>query len=370
MNATTTASSQLFSRPDDEVFSGWGDILSHLRNEQARTVEIPLESLSATSEEGLLCAKFSSADRSFTTQMTDWSFGSVTKFTGVRGAYGTLNALTPQTSATAINELLTSNGERDKSRVSLVYLPEDKSAPPVSRAFYSNKYNRVSDLEVFQHFHTLSEQFGYEPAGEFAGKRGGLSPIRPEASGLYRGDRNSFGFIANERGKVDIDNSSLYHAVMWGNSEVGKETLWFQDVLYNFICGNHMIWGPKRLRTVKHKHVGQVREVLLQATSMFEDVDRERGERKVKTEQMFATASTTSFAKTREQVESKLADRMTKKDASLSASYLDHPSGYPMNPTSVWGVVQAITLASQEKKLTDEKRAMDTVAGNLLSQLA
>ena len=370
MNTITKASQSLFGRPDDEVFSGWGDILTHLREEQKRTIEVPLDHLSATSRDGSLLASFSKDGNSYLTEITDWSFGCVAKFTGVRGAYGTLNSLTPQTSATAINELLGRNSASRRDRVSLVYLSEDKSNAPVSRAFYSNAYKRVSDLEVFQHFHTLSEQFGYEPAGEFAGKRGGLSPVRPEASGLYRGDRSSFGFIANERGKVDIDNSSLYHAVMWGNSEVGRETLWFQDVLYNFICGNHMIWGPKRLRTVKHKHVGDVRAVLEQATRMFEEVDLEREERRISTEEMFMKASTTSFAGTRKLVESKLADKFTKKDAALASSYLDHPQAYPKNPTSVWGVVQAITLASQEKNFMDEGRAMNKVAGDLLSQLA
>ena len=131
-----------------------------------------------------------------------------------------------------------------------------------------------------------------------------------------------------------------------------------------------MIWGPKRLRTVKHKHVGEVRAVLEQATRMFEEVDLEREERRIGTEEMFVKASTTSFATTRELVESKLADKFTKKDATLASSYLDHPQAYPKNPTSVWGVAQAITLASQEKKFMDEKRAMDKVAGDLLSQLA
>jgi hypothetical protein len=376
MNAITTASKQLFTRTDDEVFAGWGDILPHLREQNERTIEIPLNRITAVAYGGDLNASFLGAapggdngSQEYHTEMTDWSFASLTKFTGVRGAYGTLNALSAQTSADALNELLEKGDARHRERVALVHLPQEGN--PTTRAFYSPMYERVSDLEVFQHFHTLSEQFGYEPAGEFAGKRGGLSPVRPEASGLYRGDRDSFGFIANERGKIDIDNSSLYHAVMWGQSEVGFKTLWFMHCLYNFICGNHMIWGPKRVRTVKHKHTGGVRSVLRQATSMFEDMDRERNESRIKTEEMFAKASTTQFAATRELIEKKLqTHKLTKKDAALSRSYLDHPSAYPKNPTSVWGVVQAVTLASQEKKFMDQKRAMDEVAGKLLSQLA
>ena len=86
---------------------------------------------------------------------------------------------------------------------------------------------------------------------------------------------------------------------------------------------------------------------------------------------MFSKASTTQFADTRELIEKKLqTHKLKKKDAILAGSYLEHPSAYPKNPTSVWGVAQAITLASQEKGLMDEKRAMDRVAGNLLSQLA
>ena len=122
MNTITKASQSLFGRPDDEVFSGWGDILTHLREEQKRTIEVPLDHLSATSRDGSLLASFSKDGNSYLTEMTDWSFGCVAKFTGVRGAYGTLNSLTPQTSATAINELLGRNSASRRDRVSLVYL--------------------------------------------------------------------------------------------------------------------------------------------------------------------------------------------------------------------------------------------------------
>lgn len=376
MNVATTASRQLFSRAGDEVFSGWDHILSHLRTVQDNTVEVPLNHLSAVADRDSVYAQFSAdGGDTYATRMNDWSFNQMTKFTEVRGVYSALNALSPQTSASALNELLVRNGAQDRDRVALVHLspkPTDEDTmphDPVSRAFYSTSYNRVGDLEVFKHFHHLSEQFGYEPAGRFAGKRGGLAPVKPEASGLYRGDRSSFGFVANELGRIDIDNSSLYHAVMWGNSEVGKETLWFQDVLYNYICGNHMIYSPKRMRMTKHRHTGAVRSVLMEATRMFESVDGEREDRRLKTQEMFSKASTTIFAQTRKLVEKKLASSLTKRDAMLSANYLEHPFAYPKNPISVWGVAQAITLASQEKVYVDERRAMDKVAGNMLAQL-
>ena len=197
-----------------------------------------------------------------------------------------------------------------------------------------------------------------------------MPPVRPEASGLYRGDRNSFGFVCNERGKIDIEDSSLYHAVMWGNSEVGKETLWFQDVLYDFICGNHMIWGPKRVRKTKHKHTGNVRDVLQKATLMFRETDSERWSRRESIARIHTAATRSQFATSRKLVKDKLEDYLTKKDAAGVLPFLDHEAAYPKNPTSYWGVSSAITLYSQTKNFTDERLALDTIAGNMIQSLA
>ena len=369
--ALTTASRQLFTRSNDEVFHNWNHILTHLRHISDRSVEVGHHNITAIADENKVYALLDGVDAEYTTGMNDWSFTQLTKQTGVRGAKGTLNSVEPQTSADAINQLLQKTKGNLNKGVALIHLPEMQDPDiPTTRAFYSNRYERVSDLEVFSHFHSLSEQFGYEPAGVFAGKRGGLPPVNPEASGLYRGDRSSFGFVCNEQGKIDIDNSSLYHAVMWGNSEVGRETLWFQDVLYDFICGNHMIWGPKRVRKVKHKHTGNVRDVLRKSTTMFQEVDLERDERREAVATIHNTAIRTQFANTRELIQSKLATHMTKKDASGVLPFLDHPSAYPKNPTSYWGVSSAITLYSQTKDFTDERLALDTVAGNMVQSLA
>lgn len=366
--AITTASNQLFSRDKDEIFSGWGHILGHLREVNERSIEVSVKNLTAVADDNKVYAHTQGSDAEFVTEMNEWSFSQVCKLTGARGAKSTLNRLDAQTSSDAINQLLKQTGENLRKRVNLIHLPAG-GGHPHTRAFYSDRYERVSDLEVFTHFHTNAEQFGYEPAGLFAGKRGGLPPVNPEASGLYRGQQSSFGFICNEAGKIDIGDSSLYHAVMFGNSEVGKETLWFQDVLYDFICGNHMIWSPARLRTVKHKHTGDVRDVLQKATHMFRDVDAERYERREKTAIMYNKAIRTQFADTRKHVQEKLANYLTIKDSKLAGEYLEHPAAYPSNPTSVWGVASAITLASQTKTFPDQRRAMDVVGGKLLAQL-
>lgn len=370
MNVLQAGSKQLFNRGEDEIFSGWDHILTHLRTVADRTVEVKVDKVSALSDGSKVYAHMDGPEAEFTTEMNDWSFTQMTKITGVRGAKGTLNSLSADTCALSINELLEKTRGNLNKRVANIYLPSmGEEGNPKAQAFYSPRYERVSDLEVFTHFHSLSEQFGYEPAGVFAGKRGGLPPVRPEASGLCRGDRSSFGFVCNERGKIDIDNSSLYHAVMWGNSEVGKETLWFQDVLYDFICGNHMIWGPKRHRKVKHKHTGNVRDVLQKATLMYQEVDAEREERRERIAAMHQAATRQQFATKRELIASKLANYMTKKDASGVLPFLDHPAAYPKNPTSVWGVTSSITLYSQTKQFTDERLALDRIAGDMIQNL-
>ena len=372
MSTLTTASRQLFSRPDDETFSGWSDILDTLRTRNEQTEERPYTSLGAVNFADrvyLSCAD--GATQTNIAQLTDWSFSQLCRQISVTS--GTINRLSSATAATAINELMPAgmSGVANVMRPQRRPLDDGIIQHDQIRGLYSRRYERVADYDVFKFFHALSEQYGYEPAGNFAGKRGGMAPIRPEASGLYAGASDSFGIIANEEGKIDIDNSTLYHAVMFGNSEVGKKPLWVTDCLYNFICGNHQLWGATRVREIRHRHIGSVRDVLQESKrEFFEVTDQERHEHREKIAQTYQAATRRQFAHTRERAQERLKAYMPKKNALGALEFLDHAAAYPKNPLSDWGVGQAITLYSQTLPNQDSRHRLDTAAGKIIQGTA
>ena len=362
-----TANRQLFSRPADETFGGWHSVLDHLRERDRRTAERPHTSLTASNDDenvyltGTAGSNGTGAmDRP--ARMTNWSFLQLCR--KAAGSADTINRLSPATAATALNELLSGTDTSGVANVLQTHAGEDEI-----RALYSAKYERVSDHDVFKFFHAQAEQYGYEPAGTFAGKRGGLPPVRPEASGLYAGDSDSFGIIANEAGKIEIDNSTLYHAVMFSNSEVGKRTLEVTDCLYNFICGNHQLWGATRVRTIRHRHVRSVRDVLDRAKcEIFEMADAERQEHREAIAQTYQTAIRRQFATTTERAKDRLKAYMKKKDAVGALGFLSHEAAYPRNPLSAWGVGQAITLDSQTLPNQDLRLKLDAAAGKIIQE--
>ena len=351
----TTASTQLFTRPADETFSGWNDILTALRQREENTSEIGYSHLKASAADQRVYLNLNNTQ---TTTMSNWSFRQLCGQVGASAR--TINALTAETAATALNELMARAGNQNGVANVL-----DNSTV---RGLYSRHYRRISDLNVFRFFHTLSEQYGYEPAGNFAGKRGGMAPIRPEASGLYSGCEDSFGIIANEEGKIEIDGTELYHAVMFGNSEVGKKSLWVTDCLYNFICGNHQIWGAQRVRTIAHRHIGtSVTEVLEKARKQFfEKTDAERREWREGVAATYQAAVKTPFADSTEKATKRLQSYIPKSHAVGALKMADHPAAYPKSPLSHWGIGQAVTLYSQTLATQDTRHSLDVAAGKII----
>lgn len=361
MTALTTASRQLFSRPADETFSGWNHILDALRERDANTRERPYTMMTATSDaERIYMTCIDDNAARTTAQLTDWSFRQMCA--QINGSQRTLNRLTPATAATAINELMT-----PRSGVANILQQNGSQLMDKIRGLYSDQYERVSDFDVFKFFHTLAEQYGYEPAGNFAGKRGGQAPIRPEASGLNSGDTSSFGIIANEEGKIEIDDSTLYHAVMFGNSEVGNKALWVTDCLYNFICGNHQLWGAERVRTIRHRHVGTVREVLEKSKrEFFQVTDQERQQHREKIAATYEAATRRQFATSSKAAMKRLQSYIPKSHAVGALAFAGHAGAYPKNPFSDWGIGQAITLYSQTLPNQDTRLGLDTAAGKII----
>jgi len=364
MNINQKASHQLFSRPDDECFRDWTHLFEHLNHQEANTQEIrEVSSLRSAPVDGSLELMFECPAFNGMAKLNDWTFKQLCGMTGVRGVSAAINALSPNTASLALNELL------DRAEIpKRTLLVDDNGLEVTARAIYSGKYERVSDYDVFRSMYRLSNQYGYEPAGNFCGKRGGLSPVRPEASGLYAGSEDSFGFIANEEGSIDIDNSTLYHMFMFGNSEVTKSTFWFSEAYYSFICGNHNIYGITNMRHGKKKHIGDVRSVFEDIKKAFQRTDEERNEIRDSVYKTHQVAIRRQFADTLIRTEERLRDYLTHKDARSVLPWIDHPNAYPKNPLSYFGVAQAVTLASQTKNTVDDRMKMDRVAGEIVAQ--
>lgn len=368
-SVVTTASDQLFSRPADECYASWEDLLNSLHRRESHTKEHNANALSVTplgDKELMLNAHVDGVPGQ--AHMTDWSFRLLCS--KAKAPYYFLNQLPADNVANDLNLMLERHDNNGKKTVINIHQGEDDTIP-TARAFYTPTYSRISDYQFAHQIHEHARDYGYEPAGVFAGRKWGEESIRPEATGLYSGDRDVFLFLANEQDPIPHDNGELYHAVIAWNSEVCARKFHVEHMLYDAICMNHIIWGVCEHRMTEQRHVGDVRRKFIKSLNLFPEMDARRKEDNELIYKSVQMAQRKRFADTREKAQEKLAGYMNKKQASNALAYLDDDRAFKKNPLSVWGVTSAMTLYSQTLSgNADVRHSIDATAGKILNGLS
>lgn len=364
MSNITVASRQLFSRTPDTYCTSLDHMVSRLEEREHHTRIVDMKGIHVAPS--LYRESLNVTHRSGTIfNLNHTSFSQLCGMVG--GGAGVINKLSDDTASRALNELIASTGISSKEyRINALGHQDGVDL----RSFYSPRYERVPDVEVAKHFRSLANNYGYEPAGTFAGKRGGLPPIKPDATGLYVGEHDIFGFLANERDPVETrSDSALYSAIIFGNSECKTATVYWMHVYYEFICGNMQLWNVGYKNEARQKHIGTPRDVLVSATEAFQKAEADQISVKDKIYKAVKSAQRTMFADTIALTQDKLEKYLDKKKASGVLQFLDHPRAYPANPLSVYGVGQAVTLFSQTYGNADERLSIDRIGGKILSSV-
>ena len=86
------------------------------------------------------------------------------------------------------------------------------------------------------------------------------APITKENTTLYRGDRDYFIFLCDGDHDIDVRNRRAGQTgrmqrgfFMWG-SEVGARSQGLGTFLYDFMCGNHIVWGVSGFEEMRIRH--------------------------------------------------------------------------------------------------------------------
>ncbi len=357
------ASRQLFTRPDDQCFSGWDPLLRYLQGREQDTREVDVDRLAlrtvAEGDELKLRAEGT------TYGMTDWAFRHVCGLSRAPSEF--INRLPAETAALVLNETRALYGD-EKNEARLLTL--DTFPEPTARAIYSRSYARVPDLTVATLVH--QEATGFVPAGTLAGRRAGLPPVKPLATGLYASDRDIFLFLANEsqpvewkpKGSNGSQGSALHRFLIVRNSETTTRLIGLVMGLYDFICGNHIIWNAEEVMVWERRHVGDpeaILEYLRRSIEALQDRATIHQELAVLQE-----AAETAFASTKEQFIEKLYPDVTKQLAAQAwdSAIVDFDAHVPL---SVWNAVRGMTRVSQQFGHMDKRLEVDQVAGTLLA---
>ncbi len=300
---------------------------------------------------------------------THYSFGQLARTIGAPASY--LRTLPPAIAADAINY-----GLQDAAPVGTnanLLVRDDPSKPqPIIRACTSETYGRVWDAQLYGE---LNRHFGDGMRSN--GGQWMTPPAWPgsEASGQYRGDRDSFvirvdgGSIVTDptaRGNGSASDGQMFRGIMVRNSEVGHCSITVECVLFRYICGNHMLWGAIMDRQFRRRHVGN--KITRATMTELANIAYKFNTRSASTDEaIIRTLIDHEIAHTKEAVIDELRKLGATKEQATEA-YATCEAKENASPRSFWGIAQGLTRNSQESGYQDDRLALDLLASQVLKK--
>lgn len=373
-----TAQSEYYRRPADERFSSVAALQEHAQHQkevsrektinakELRAVELDSKSIALVGPQGNPA------------KMTHWSFGQLCRSIGAPAGY--LRDLPAELCARNVNHGLQHTPPATDLRL-LLQAPNGNPHPTV-RACTSDTYGRVWDADLYSA--VLNNIMG---RGDFM-----LPPTGDgKPAGAYRSDRDSFLIIVNggsivqdpslvnstftrptprpgAANEASVDPSGLYRGLMIRNSEVGASSITIDQILFRYICGNHMLWGAMVDKTFSRRHVGKdsaLRDTIREITSIafhWTNAGASRDESIIKTLINHEIATTRSGV-----VDELRKIGFGKKDAEAAYDAAEiHEPG--CSPRSFWGIAQGATRLSQASGYQDERYSLDQLAADVLKR--
>jgi len=355
MGLITTAANEYYRRPEDERFPSPEALLTFLAERKAASREITYNAKDlriAPAEDGRRIVLESPRGQA---ALTPWSHSQLCRMVGAPAGY--VRTLPADIAAKALNHGITQTTVGTTAQILAQRTPEGVTA----RAITSESYGRLWCADL------------YKPILDTLGAHGwGLPPTWDgKPAGAYASDRDSFlvlvngGSIVNDP-SVRNGNGQMYRGVILRNSEVGAGTVLIDQILYEYVCGNHNFWGAVVSRSFRRRHVGT--RVLIDTLREVGNLARTWVHRAASADEaIIRSLIDLEIASTKEAVIDELcAMGATKADA--EAAYATCEQNFDASPRSFWGLAQGFTKASQASGWQDDRLSMDMFAGKLLAK--
>lgn len=379
-----TAANQYAHRPKDERYPSYQALVDAATYDRDHSKEVTynLRDLQVTAVEGFTTparlhdpmetrpsARVVLTSPKGQAEFTHHSFAQLARTVGAPAHY--LRTLPPENIAKDLTWGLHHNPLTEGKRANL--LVKANGGSPIVRAATSDTYGRVWDAELYG---VLGRYFGdgcRSSQGEW------ISPPTwdGQPAGQYRGDRDSF-VIRVDGGSIVTDprgwgamgsnqGGQLNRGILVRNSEVGHCSITLECILFDCICGNHILWGAVIDRTFRRRHVGN--NISQKVISEILTIARRYNSRSAsQDESIIRTLVEKEIANSREAVVDELKKLgFAKQDAedAYDTCVAKEPT---LNPRSYWGLAAGATRASQESGWQDERLALDQLAAAVLKR--
>lgn len=385
------ASNQWANRPEDERFSS----LQEMRDacfryaDSAHTYKVFGADLraEANGDDVVLAGKNNTA------RLTHYAFGQLSRIAGAPPSF--LRTLPARLTADVLNVGLEKLGKEYK-------ILAHRNGGVTARAITSESYDRVWNYEVLDAvLRNFNDDWRVPPARPaFHGQKGTRiateSDILPNSgdfglsikvgdeiapAGLYASDHDMFAFLVNQSDPVWDGGKFNHKGVFIQNSEVGDCALKIKLMLYDNVCGNHIVWGVSKVAEISVRHVKSVDvdrgDTLRRVLAKWNVAVQTLPTGKEMADTIAAAREKTIAASKDDVLDAVFAFGRTKGLLSLSRGAISNAYELAERtprygaPNSVWGMVNGLTEYSQTlaSGYADARNELDTAAGRLLDMV-
>ncbi len=363
---------QWANRPADETFSSVAELARHLaeRRASSRTSDYDVADLRVEAADGDLRLVGKSGQPA---SLTNWSMAQLAQRAGAPPSY--LAKLPATLAGQCLNHGLSkykAEAKDDDRKLSLLFR---KNGVYNLRAAVTPAYSRIWDVDVAQKALALEASGQWKLPLAYVRKPGtrGWEGLTNEMAprGAYAGDRDMFLFLVNEGATLKVDGDGNEKGVNRGfflwNSEVGSTSFGVTTFLYDMVCGNHYVWNPTNVKTMRVRHVGDANQrgwsELSSSLNTFAFASAAEDEAAIR------AARTVQLGKTAEEIAQILSVKipsLSLKAVTVAYKLADETPRYG-NPRTAWAIASGLTELSQALGNADERTAQDRAAGKVLA---
>jgi hypothetical protein len=351
------ANKQWAERPADQRFGSLADLQTAVEKSRSEAVEVerPYKELQVVADGDGLSLHTPKGGAS----LSWWSMGQISRSVGAPAGY--LRTLPAELAARNLSVGLSRLVADEPAKNANILL--SRNGDLRVRAITSDKYSRIWNADVVSRLVRLEQRGPWQPApAAFDGSRG-----------LYASDHDLFAFLVDNERRIfeKLPGGGLSRGFFVGNSEVGAASFRITTFLYEYICGNHNIWGASNVAEIALRHVGNVDERGLrqiEATlTRYAEASAQEDEARIE------RAISYSLGKNKDEALDKVfglhipaLTRGRIVAAIAQAEISPEVSSVGASPYSAWGVAQGLTRISQSEPYADERVAIDRAAGKVM----
>lgn len=360
MNTLTQASRQWANRPSEQRFTSLNELNTHmaLARRRSRSTVVSNRNLNVVPSGDLITELSVAGPTDNPAYPTHWAFGQLCNRVGAPASF--MRTLPTPLVADVLNYQLKFKGDPEDMGILLSRTEDDKVA---LRAATGPKYGRIFNAEITDKLCTM---FGDGVTGDWRvpGEFGRDVTVTKANTTIYGSDRDMFVFLADEHNRIDIpdrrdgQSGSMARGFFVWNSEVGAATLGAAFFLFDYVCGNRIVWGVQGFTEKRIRHTVSAPDRWLETIQpiLIE----------------YSNASTAPIVDTirnaqayrLDDVKDFLAKRFTPALATnISAAY-EQDEGKPIE--TLYDVVTGLTAHARTVPYQAERVVLETQAGNIL----